>query len=128
MAERIDLEEVLRSCAAMHERYLETSERPGEEGALSRLGADCDTVMTIWRAKEANRRTDPNDVINALIVAIVAHIAGEVLNHANDENKRIAAAVSIGSAFTQTLFETMAASAAGAFKTESIPARQVGLA
>ena len=127
MAELIDLEEVQQSCAAVREGYLKNSERPREEGAVSRLGADCDTALTLWRAKEANRRTDPNDVINALIMALAAHIAGEVMNYA-DGAARQSAALSICTTFAQTLFKTMEAADAGVFKVESIPAREVGIA
>lgn len=127
MAELIDLEEVQKNCAVTRETYLKNRELPGEDGALARLGADCDPAMTIWRAREANRHTDPNDVINALIRGLVAHIAAEVLNHGKGE-VLLSAGLSISVTFSEVLFKTMAAANAGAFKMESIPAREVGTA
>ncbi|WP_213287557.1 hypothetical protein [Bradyrhizobium sp. sGM-13] len=128
MAHMIDLEEVQEAVAAARERYVRDSELPGHDGAVSRLGVDADEALTIWRSKEQNRDTDPNNIINALVTALVAHIAGELMQHAEDREMRTRAAMSVGATFIQTLLNTMSAADAGAFQIQNIPSKQVGIA
>lgn len=124
----IDLDEVAQTVAPMLARYKADSEKPGGEGVLARLGTDCDLAMTLWRCKESNRGTDGNDIIDALLTALAAHVVGEVMQHVPDPDARTITALNIGRAFIQKVLTGCNTVASGVCHSEFVHSKEVGTA
>lgn len=83
MPKMIDLAEVEAAMEKFRAGQREKAEHP-EMGCVYRAQLVVTPELTLWRARELNRGTDPNLIMNAIVMLIAATVGGEVM--AGDED------------------------------------------
>lgn len=56
-----------------------------EQGCVFRAQLAVTPELTLWRAEEVNRGTDPNEVLNAMVMLVASTIAGEIMAVTDDQ-------------------------------------------
>ena len=84
MPKMIDLAEVE---AAMEEFRISQRKKAEDPtmGFVYRAQLAVTPELTLWRAREINRGTDGNEIMNAIVMLIAATIGGEVMAETDDQ-------------------------------------------
>lgn len=86
----IDLAEVEAAMEEFRIRERNKAEQPGMTGIVARAQLAALPALTIWRVKEMNRGTEPNELLNALMMVIAAALAGEIMSTEDDQKEQFA--------------------------------------
>lgn len=78
MPKMIDLAEVEAAMEEFRINQRSKAEDP-DMGIVFRAQLAVSPELTIWRAKEINRGSDPNLIMNAVVMLVAATLAGEVM-------------------------------------------------
>jgi hypothetical protein len=76
----IDLADVEAAMEAFRVRERAKTELPGMDGIVARAQLAALPALTIWRVKEMNLGTDPNEMMNALVMVLAAALSGEIMS------------------------------------------------
>lgn len=128
MPEIIDIEDVIRGINEIHKGYMRDKDKPGLTGVIARCGLATDQAMVLWRVKESNSETDPNDIIEAIIVAFTAALFGEISQFTQDTNDQIVMAQRCLAEMASSLAGAISASRTGHLPMKSYESKQAGRA
>jgi hypothetical protein len=78
MASLLDMEEIFASVATHSARAQQTAAGDKLENMLSRMQIEVGGALTIWRAKESNRCTNPNFVLYGLNALFAGTMVAEL--------------------------------------------------
>jgi len=85
MAHPIDQEEAKAIIAEQRSASDPYAKENGIKGVIAR-SIDIHEVMTLWRVSETNRKSDPNDVMTALVNVFVNAVGAEIAVNSPPEN------------------------------------------
>lgn len=83
MPQLIDLVEVNEAMERFRASQKEKAEHP-EMGCVFRAQLAVIPELTLWRAREMNRGTEPNELLNAFVMLVASALAGELLANTTD--------------------------------------------
>jgi hypothetical protein len=90
MPQMIDIADVEAGMEEFRARERKKTDLPGVQGVVARAQLAVSPELTLWRVKELNRGTDPNEVMNGIVALVAATLAGEVLAVPMPKDRQIA--------------------------------------
>lgn len=85
MPQMIDLAEVEAAMETFRAGQRDKAEDP-KMGVVFRAQLAVTPELTLWRARELNRGTGANEILNAIVMLVAATIGGEIMAIEDDRN------------------------------------------